>query len=646
MLKSAFSPSYPRNERTDRLAFRLATVLSLGLCLSIPLWGWAEGGHDLNITKDGGNVNVNLNTATSSDVSIRRSDDIMIIKVPKSYKGNIGIDPTLKKNSVVHEEETPSGRAITIQSQQIYLHTWDGEGNSPASQPASSHADKSDKQAERASGKASAEAKSVPESDKSSDSKDDSAPTRGGILKLSPNEGNVGVNNPAEMNGAQPVSQSDRAAYKLQKHHQRTATPTERGPLDITRLLEQDALFNKPVEPASVVRSERNARSHQPTFAHPEVSLETDDAQKAGKGHKPPKQDVLTENDLSTEKSDAENNASDPEQESLDNDSKQQAVAMQASINGLLRIFFSLLLVLGLVVGFIKGLLPKLLERYPDFFEKLKERKQWSTELPGQMSSSWLKSSFKPSSNPVSKPMQQKMTPDADIRSDYAETPKSPSKKNYLERLKMGGEHVQVLETTDLGKGKELHLVELKGKQFLVATTPYTVSLLKEVSEEVPPVTSMPEIAPEYAALQHRRIAQERAAIYPQPAESQSMRPAQSQPATPAEPVTPVQSQTIAYLSDKSPIQRVQPVKPYATQPGNPQRRKSIVPQFPAPPDEIYQPYASPVTQPASQNVRPYPSMFPNVSVEARDVSSTSPTAYIDAEEVVVLEDYEDVYGR
>jgi len=270
MQKSAFSPSCSRNERTQRLAYLLA-AFGLGLSLSVPLGSapvWSESGHDLNITKDGGNVNVNLNTATSSDVSIRRSDDIMVIKVPKSYKGNVNIDPALKKNSVVHEEEIPSGRAITIQSQQIYLHTWDGESNAPANPPASSHPDR---QSEKPAGKAAAEAKSNSESEKSAEnnsdgSKEDVGPTKGGILKLSPNnESSVGANAPAESTH----TQSTHITSKSPKHHQaETVIPTGHRPLDITRLFEQNGLLNNPATTAS------KHRNHKPIFAHPEVSLD------------------------------------------------------------------------------------------------------------------------------------------------------------------------------------------------------------------------------------------------------------------------------------------------------------------------------------------------------------------------------------
>src|ERR1700742_2089819 len=84
-----------------RVAFCLATFMAVGMGgLST---GFAEPAHDLVISKDGGNVNVNLNTNNSSDVSIRRSDDVMVIKVPKSYTGGLSIDPALKKNSVVQE---------------------------------------------------------------------------------------------------------------------------------------------------------------------------------------------------------------------------------------------------------------------------------------------------------------------------------------------------------------------------------------------------------------------------------------------------------------------------------------------------------------------------------------------------------------
>jgi hypothetical protein len=48
-----------------------------------------------------------------------------------------------------------------------------------------------------------------------------------------------------------------------------------------------------------------------------------------------------------------------------------------------------------------------------------------------------------------------------------------------------------VITSTSLGADKELHLVEIQGRQLVVATTPYTVTLIKELTE---PATSVADL--------------------------------------------------------------------------------------------------------------------------------------------------------
>jgi flagellar biogenesis protein FliO len=647
MPKQQQNQPFLRDETSYRLAFGLAALISLGIAL--PAASRAEG-SDLNISKDGANVNVNLNTGSSPDVSIRRSDDLMIIKVPKSYKGGINIDPSLKKNSVVQEVETPTGRAITIQSQQIYLHTSDTEIG-PASHETKNKESKTDSKAEE----------SNPE---------ESSPGKPGFLQLSPTESSTGSghNSTADSGERHTQAQSEHhgGGQSRSKRHQPSAAP-QPSPLDLTRMLEQGSLLSAPVAPSAV---------YEPTENHNKGSH----AQQAPTGKAQGKADKQKQLEQNGPAQSAENEqvvSGDMESEPLEADSKRQAAAIQASINGMLRIFFSLILVLGMIVAFVKVLLPKLLDRYPDFFEKLRESRQWSNEMPGQFMNNRPKSSPKPANKPEKKSSLHTEGPKANLITALTEqiitpfmnanstpisvhaTPpvqppaEAPSKKSYLERLKVAGDHFQVLQSTVLGKGKELHLVELKGKQFLVATTPYTVSLLKDLSEEEdnanpseglfhsPEPASRPH-APE-ARPETKRIAPHSTASYQPPSYPNlydDQPKAARQPRQQEESSAPARSKTIAYLSDDTSVSqhsRQMNSKPFATPPGASRQaqRRSAIPQFPAVTvNEDYPTYLNAPQRPQVQGHRPQPAM------------SAPQPAYIDAEEVVVLEDYDDLYGR
>jgi hypothetical protein len=91
-------------------------------------------------------------------------------------------------------------------------------------------------------------------------------------------------------------------------------------------------------------------------------------------------------------------------------------------------------------------------------------------------------------------------------------------------------------------------------------------------------------------------------------------------------------SETIAYLSDGASSQQATTSKAYGTKPGNPGPGRTGIPQFPAPPTAVYQNYLPPKPPIARQQRNPQPM-----------TQSTSQPAYVDAEEVVVLEDYDDI---
>jgi hypothetical protein len=542
-----------RSKRSRLSIFVLGVLLIPALELSA--LSLAETGSDLVISKDGGNVNVNLNTASSSDVSIRRNDDVMVIKVPKSYQGGLKIDSSLKKNSVVEENETPTGKTITIQSQQIYLHTWEGHPGSVAGNATIPVTGNKPENKPESGGSKSA---SSPEASEKG------APEPGGLLMLSTPQ------QPQSLNPEKTVSAPSNQPKPRVSHAGKTP---RRSVLELTRLLEQTSLLSEP----------KQAKPNH-------VS-----------GHKNiPTPKSLAENSETQEGDESTVDQSDPESEALEADGKAQAGAIQASINGLLRIFFSLIAVLGLAVAFMKILLPKLMDRFPDFFEKLRQQRQWANPLPNSLKPSTPKSS-EPHRN-ILQDLILARKPNQSPVSETSMTEAKPSdKKGYLQRLRVAGEAFEVLQSTSLGKGKELHVVTLKGKEFLVATTPYTVTLLKDLSEETAAAPAAQQIAETWDTPAIAEVRQAKA-------------------------------ETIAYLSDEAPSQRAATSKVYGTKPGKPGPGRTGIPQFPAPLTGVYQNYLPPRPQIASPPRNPHPM-----------TQSTSQPAYVDAEEVVVLEDYDDI---
>jgi flagellar biogenesis protein FliO len=117
----------------------------------------------------------------------------------------------------------------------------------------------------------------------------------------------------------------------------------------------------------------------------------------------------------------------------LFNDGQQQATD-QASKGLMWRMILSLVAVLGLFFAFTKWLLPGLVARYPNLFS-------------GQQNNTG--NLQRPSGSSV---------------------------------YKMNN-HFNVITSTPLGKEKELHLVEIQGRQLIIATTPYTVTFIKELTE-------------------------------------------------------------------------------------------------------------------------------------------------------------------
>jgi flagellar biogenesis protein FliO len=534
----------------------------------------AEAPPALIISKDGANVNVSLDSQASSDVSIRRSDDLMMIRVPKSFPSKLVIDPSLKKDDVVQETDTEGGKTILIHSQQIYLMTRENLQ-------------------ENTTNKATA-----PENHAKNNAHQSAAEQHANLHTA------IDTGNPNADKHIHPVSQAASKSKTQEKLHQ---PPTI--PLTI---------------PSILPKTEELAPQTQ-TSAKPEAKSK--DTTAAKKVEKP-----ITKPDSSKPVT------VDPESLPIDLSGKEQTTASQQSTSLMIRITLSLVAVLALLIGFIQGVLPKLMERYPAFFENLQEQARLKQKASTQFSKDNLEPAVTQRRSMKSGILFRSL-PKLSFNAPVKYEP--DSKRQYLERMNVNGNRLTVLSSASLGKGSELHLVEVQDRQLVIATTPYTVSFVKELTE--------PTFESSAAAYDTPVFCDETSSNLPEPAAiSGSLWP--DEPAEEKAQATPDNQTTIAYLSDDSPVIAPQPQsskKPYASVPHTAQQAAMEPPGIQpaavaniATHDAVYQKYLNSTGHP-----RPIPTeMAPDPKAAA--ATSLPAPSYVDAEEVIVLEDYDDVYGR
>lgn len=154
--------------------------------------------------------------------------------------------------------------------------------------------------------------------------------------------------------------------------------------------------------------------------------------------------------------------------------SGEESPLSDTATNALIRITAGLMAVLGLLLVFAKVVLPRLMARHPEFFENLRRKNQQKLEQ-GPLD--------------IPKTMAEKLAERKEPRklNLFGNRKKSASKQppapaSVPERIEINGKQFNVLSSTPLGKDKDLHLVEIMGRQLVVATTPYTVSLIQDLT--------------------------------------------------------------------------------------------------------------------------------------------------------------------
>jgi len=546
-----------------RSVFCLAIVV--GLSCALPLYTAAEPETGLVISKDGGNVNVSLDSEASANVSIRRNEDTMIIRLPKSFNPKLIIDSSLQKDSVVQETESAEGRTITIHSQQIYLMTREHleAPPTPTAKARTANADKSSKTVNKAKSAESASSDGMQEAVNTLAVQEEPHP-----VSLNGQTGkSAAAEKPAVLTGNTSAQKSEQALKEAIENLKRETN-----------------------EAAENAKPEGSAEKQTPANA------EVNPVQKTAPNQSP----------------EANINAipADPESQPLNMDNNAHSKAVHTSTGSLLRIAVSLLLVLGLFVAFVRLLLPRLMERYPDFFENLKRQAEQRANQKAERNA--LNHGLGKESWPLKAEPRRENRFFAPAKAEPAGKVEPASKKGYLERMNVGGDHFNVLTSTALGKGKELHLVEIRGRQFMVATTPYTVTLLKDLTDESGDVETA---EPSITGLM-----------------DESLRTGESSFAG----ERPARPETVAYLSDHASIQQPK-ANPYASAPPSKLPKGQPQVQKPTTPDQVYLKYLN--------QSAPPPTMMAGQGYAAPGVPTSSQPPYVDAEEVVVLEDYDDTYG-
>ncbi|WP_373533301.1 flagellar biosynthetic protein FliO [Vampirovibrio sp.] len=173
----------------------------------------------------------------------------------------------------------------------------------------------------------------------------------------------------------------------------------------------------------------------------------------------------------------------DPENQPL-NLNTEQATVSGAATNALIRVTLGLMVVLGLLLLFAKRVLPRLMARHPEFFERLKQKNAPANALTPDTSVSYSAPLDIPQSvlaKQTSKKESLKQNWLGRWKQPQLATAKAPG--SALESLEIQGKQFNLLSSTALGKDKELHLVGIMGRQLVVATTPYTVSLIQDLTE-------------------------------------------------------------------------------------------------------------------------------------------------------------------
>ncbi len=414
--------------KTIALSYALALLLA-----AIPHAGQAET-PGVVINKEGGSVYVIIDPSVVPNLANReRRDGQMIFEVPDASL--LKVDPALKNTVQV------KGKQVIINSDQVYLGTQDlSNMKATPSVPA--------KPAPSVAGKPATFAKPIVQAQQPVIPARPATTTRSTVpLPSTPRAQSTPITTPVAV---RPATQS---------FNRPRPAPVASAPVIIRQ------------NPATTVGSAPAIAPSPPAgnlAGYPQEAA-TQAGMRFGEGVSQP---LAAQAPLLTPAPSPEEVAvSDPETLPLDYMDTQREEAAKTSMELMARLAVGLIAVLLMAVIFTRTLLPRLVAQYPEFFNRLQRKDAVASVMEREME--------RPQPQP--KAPRQAKTPKAGPLAKKEGA--SSSKKHYLAQMRMDGDQFTVITSQDLGRGKELHLVEIKGRQLVIATTPFNITLIKDLSE-------------------------------------------------------------------------------------------------------------------------------------------------------------------
>ncbi|MBY0449956.1 MAG: flagellar biosynthetic protein FliO [Cyanobacteria bacterium] len=410
------------------------------------------GSRGLSIRQDAKkpSINVTIDPGLIPDAQIHRSDTQMTIELPDNAfstgnKPGFDIPGSLTSSGAVKVERRGKSTAITINANQIYMNIEELDDPTPGGTqgPTASSLKKVDSVLLNQAARKQTLTKKP----------DPSKPELGLLNNTKPVGTNpkqtVGINQkPQPIQSIQPLSQKPLVSQPTNSLASTAVTP-----------------LNKPVSVPAGSATQINTDITAAT-----TPLQTTQTQ-LPQGEKP----IATLDPPATQ-------TEAPVQELKEGDTgiplasltRHQDVASDQGIN-LGQIIVSVLGVIAMIVAGLKYGLPFMQERYPLWYQAFQNKYKVSPEVGDAPTSFQTEVRAKPAK--ASKPM-----PQGDV-----------NKQQYLMRAYQNqGEHTDnhqfdVLSSAQLAKGKDLYLVQIKNRQLVIATTPYSVNLLTEFADDPSP---------------------------------------------------------------------------------------------------------------------------------------------------------------
>lgn len=641
----------------------------------------------MNIARDANdNITVTMDPSMISNVQIKRSNGRMMIELlDEANESGYKIEPILEQASLVKVGSGNRGKVITIDSDEVYLSIQEMQaGAKPVEAPARKKISLS------------------PPPEKKPD-------TRAAMQKV--------ASKPAPVASKQTTK---KASVPVPTATQAAATNSEVAPRTQKRMVQaaEPAMTKPKREETSEIDAVSTAAVDEDNV---DSNLDEEDLLNAPAGSETDEELLLLGAEESAMSMD------DFETIPLDDIYSEQQQSGFDWGNLIIKMGLSLLAVLALIVVSLKLLLPKMMDRYPAFFNRLKGGSQ-EEDIQG-LGDIYMAPPGPPdkdlrpntgiydedgNDHPVSKkgglfsgmasklPMRNKANAERSkgLSKPSEGRPLMPIKgdsnqRAYLEKLSRDYPQFHLLNSSQLEKEKELHVVEIQGHKLVLGSTPYSINLIKElddtetdtnaVLEEVEYTYSEDDFAPQDNSIK-AYIESHPDVDVPQELTSKrrmpQQRPAQSQPQQQSEQEQqPTRRKIIRTSGDRrrnavlSNRQNRRPEEPQQRQ-AEPQQRPAQQqpqsrPQQAAPQpsqDEVYKKYLNqpqagapqrPAARPSQAGKSAYASnpqagspQPPQPQQRSRrqgsggyyQPSTRSRIDYVDAEDVVILEDYDDTF--